>query len=387
MPFEAFITRAPDGREQDYEKDFEREPVIQVARALYEHFGQGSKYYALLANLDLPTGKAEHTRQIDALILSEDGLGVIDFKNALAPFTPTLDEQPWKYENGKYVTSGSKNNPNPYHQMLGQREAVYMRLAQLTAHVNEAELPKPLREHCERKLKSKKSNKHFYHFEVAARCVLTGARFEIGEFKREKHQRWFDIMWLDETPDFAKSLSFNKGLTLSEKLIRTLIDDLFALSPWVELEGLYRKPYAYLKRLSDNRTDPLLSTIVTIGRSSDLDVRVMPEMKHVSRRHAIIRQTPDGSVIRDTDSTHGTWINDTQLETGGERPLKHNDLITFGRLKNGKASPYSVQFRYEDATRTELPELEETMGMFSVSEEERFFDDDPHIPGSDSNHG
>lgn len=348
MTFEAFITRTNDGREVDYDKDFERDPVIQIAQALYEQFNSGPKYYALLANLELPTGHADHTRQIDALILSEDGLGVLDFKNAHAPFTPTLDERPWLYTNGKPVVSGSRKNANPYMQIVGQREAVYQKLTELPTYINESELPKPLREHAQRNLKRKKANKQFYHFEIAARCVLTGVRFEIPHYKRQSHQRWFDIMWLDEAPRFAKTLSFNKGLRLSPHLLRTIIHDLFAVSPWIELESLYRKPFAYLQRMDveTGTREPLLSTTVTLGRSTDLAVRIAPNNKHVSRNHARIRQTPDGAVIADLNSTNGTWVNGAQVIPGSERVLNHDDRITLGKMIDGQPSDQSVVFRY-----------------------------------------
>ncbi|MEL7236555.1 MAG: FHA domain-containing protein, partial [Chloroflexota bacterium] len=313
--------------------------------------------------LELPTGKADHTRQIDAVILSEDGLGIIDFKHALGEFTPSLDDRPWEYANGKTVASGSRNNPNPFRQMEGQREALYLKFAELVRHVNEAELPKPFREHATRKLKSKKSNKHFYHFDIAARCVLTGTRFDMPHYKREKHQRWFDIIWMEETPEFAKTLSFNKGLRLSQPLIRAVIDDLLGLSPWIELETLYRKPYGYLNRTDADMSVPLLSAMVTVGRSSDLDVRAPKERKHVSRRHAIIRQMPGGVILQDTDSTHGTWVNGVRLDSGIERRLVHNDTITFGRLIDGAPSVHSVQFRYVEAGQMEAFDVEETMGF------------------------
>ena len=119
MTFEAFITRAPDGKEVDFERDFEREPVIQIARTLYGQFSNNPKYYALLANVQLPTGKRENKRQVDALLLSEDGMAILDFKNAHGAFVPSLDDRAWLYDNGKTVKSGTANNP--YRQLADAR--------------------------------------------------------------------------------------------------------------------------------------------------------------------------------------------------------------------------------------------------------------------------
>ena len=56
MTFEAFIKRTSDGKEVDFEHNFEREPVTQIARSLHNQFSQVSKYYALLANVVTITG-------------------------------------------------------------------------------------------------------------------------------------------------------------------------------------------------------------------------------------------------------------------------------------------------------------------------------------------
>lgn len=367
MAFEAFITRDPDGRERDFERDFEREPVIQIARTLYEHFSPGPKYYALLANLSLSTGKADHTRQVDALLLSEDGIGVLDFKNAHAPFTPTLDDRPWEYVNGKKVKAGSSKNP--FRQIEAQREAVYLMLGNLPLLLDERKLPKPFIQHANRNLKSKKSNKSFYHFEIPARIVLTGERFEIPEFKRESNQRWFDIMWMEDCPQFTKSISFNKGVHLSPEVIRIIIDKLFDMSPWYEVESLYRKPYGYLSGDTLPSPLPLLLSSVSLGRRSDLAVRIPADRKHVSRRHATIKPTHNGAVIQDEGSTNGTWVNGERLPKNGKRLLHHDDRIVLGKVES-ESSDQSATFTYwqhlNSLSPLNLPEFEETLSFTAI---------------------
>ncbi len=367
MAFEAFITRDPDGREKDFDRDFEREPVIQIARMLYEHFSPGPKYYALLANLSLPTGKADHTRQVDALILSEDGMGVLDFKNAHAPFTPTLDDRPWEYDNGKKVKAGSSKNP--FRQIEAQREAVYLSLSTLPLLMDESKLPKPFVQHATRNLKSKKSNRSFYHFEIPARIVLTGEHFDIPEYKRESNQRWFDIIWMEDCPQFTKSISFNKGVRLSRDVIRVIVEKLYKMSPWYEVESLYRKPYGYLA--GDTLTSPLpmLLASMSLGRRPDLAVSIPKERKHVSRRHATIRRTSQGAVIQDEGSTNGTWINGERLPKDGERLLRHADVIVLGKVESEKSNQ-SATFTYwqhlEDNPPLNLLDLEETVSFTAI---------------------
>jgi hypothetical protein len=368
MSFEAFITRATDGREVDFERDFERDPVIQIARTLYGQFANNPKYYALLANVQLPTGKRDHKRQVDALLLSEDGMAILDFKHTHGSFVPTMDDRAWLYDNGKTVKSGTANNP--YRQLEGQRETLYQRLTELPTYVKLSQLPKPFQQHAGRNLASNKSNKHFYHFEIPARLVLTGEHVPIPEFKRESHQRWFDILWMEDCAQFMKTMSFNKGIRLSQDLLRVLVYDLFGVSPWVEVESLYRKPFGYLSGTNLPVPTPLLQGTVTLGRNSNLAVFIAPENKEVSRTHAIIRQTPEGAVIRDAGSTNGTWINGRKLAENEEATLKHNDVVILGKWEDGNAGVQSVEFRYLSHLDTlpllTLPEYEETIGIRAI---------------------
>lgn len=369
MAFEAFIKRTSDGKEVDFEHDFEREPVTQIARSLHNQFSQVSKYYALLANVDIPSRGKGNTRQLDAILLSEDGMAVIDFKSANESFRPTLDDRPWLYKNGKTVKAGKNNNP--FRQVAEQRKALYRFMQRLPDYVDKHQLNKRFRQHAGRNLKSKKVNKNFYHFDIQGRVVLTGEQFEIRHFKREHYQQWFDIIWQEDCASFTRSMTFNKGVKLSRGIITVMIEKMFALSPWIELESLYQKPFGFLTGESLALPVPLLNSVVTLGRNYSIAVRVATEKTHVSREHATIKQTPDGSLLQDSGSRNGTWINGKRLEGENAQLLKHGDAITLGRMKDGRASEQSMQFRYvtclEQSLHFDLPELEETMGMTAIN--------------------
>jgi pSer/pThr/pTyr-binding forkhead associated (FHA) protein len=66
---------------------------------------------------------------------------------------------------------------------------------------------------------------------------------------------------------------------------------------------------------------------VTIGRRSDNDVIV--DDASVSRRHTLIMQTASGFVVRDLNSTNGTFVNRERLGDG-DRSLKSGDLVRVG---------------------------------------------------------
>ena len=63
-----------------------------------------------------------------------------------------------------------------------------------------------------------------------------------------------------------------------------------------------------------------------IGRGQDNDIVL--DMDNVSRHHAVVESTDDGFVVRDNNSTNGTYIND--LEISDRRQLANGDLIKIG---------------------------------------------------------
>ncbi len=77
------------------------------------------------------------------------------------------------------------------------------------------------------------------------------------------------------------------------------------------------------------RRFPIHSFPFCIGRKSDSSL-CLP-LGCVSKNHAEIHQTPEGTLIlRELGSTNGTFVNGTQLH--GEIELKENDLIHFASL-------------------------------------------------------
>ena len=75
-----------------------------------------------------------------------------------------------------------------------------------------------------------------------------------------------------------------------------------------------------------------------MGRRSDNDIVV--DETTVSRRHSLIMETPDGYVVRDLNTTNGTFVNQNWLDQS-ERILHHGDQIRLG------GSEVTIMFRQE----------------------------------------
>lgn len=68
--------------------------------------------------------------------------------------------------------------------------------------------------------------------------------------------------------------------------------------------------------------------IARIGRSEDSDVFLVDPS--VSRNHAVVEFEAGAAVVRDLDSTNGTFVNGERVKT---RRLSSGDVITFGNTQ------------------------------------------------------
>lgn len=88
----------------------------------------------------------------------------------------------------------------------------------------------------------------------------------------------------------------------------------------------------YLVVLTDGkslgRIIPVASPTFTIGRDAACQLR--PASTLISKRHCVLMVQETGAFVRDFDSTNGTFVNDTRIET--ETPLRQDDVLRVGPL-------------------------------------------------------
>jgi hypothetical protein len=73
---------------------------------------------------------------------------------------------------------------------------------------------------------------------------------------------------------------------------------------------------------------PVNAETLTVGRSRECDVVLGEET--VSRFHAELRHDDDAWVVRDLDSTNGTWLNGSRVR---EARVSRGDVLALGGLR------------------------------------------------------
>jgi pSer/pThr/pTyr-binding forkhead associated (FHA) protein len=68
---------------------------------------------------------------------------------------------------------------------------------------------------------------------------------------------------------------------------------------------------------------------LTMGRAEGVDILI--EDGRVSRRHATVELAAGGTLLRDRESTNGTWVNDQRVS--GPTPLRDGDRIRLGEVE------------------------------------------------------
>jgi len=123
----------------------------------------------------------------------------------------------------------------------------------------------------------------------------------------------------------------------------------------------------------------------TIGRDPGCNLR--PASAMISKRHCAVLVKQDKVVLRDFESTNGTFVNDQQVK--GEVVLKNDDVIKVGPLTfkvviegatakpTPPPKPKTAETTDEDAAAA-LLSIDDATGDVSVSNAEMAED---HIPG------
>lgn len=344
MSVKFYITKDKDGVVLPYRKPYENMAVLQVAKSMWRTYRDTRDvHFAIVANVQNPP--------IDLAIISTFGIGIIDFKHALAPVEGKHDSE-WYYLNehgkrtGDFMLAGtmSSTRKNPYHQVQEYKDTIHRRIK---AAANNGAFPK--------------ANWLSQKFRLQGAVVFTSIRFDTKKIIMDlPSHSWFSFRWPTDIAGWAQELSFDAGHNnkISPELIHTLATSIFSVEDWTEISGHLstRDPFAQLSPIIDGVEGvPYLidQDEVSIGRSPQ-NLLSLPSFPSVSQFHATVYRTSDGNLyIRDNNSTNGTYLNHHKLDQQGLL-LHDGDTIILGKHLNGVAKLGSCTFRYSTLSKSPI---------------------------------
>jgi hypothetical protein len=328
MPVKVYASRDEEGHARPPAHSQEVEGCLDVLRRMWRTFDRQDAFYAVGTNLRVSSA--------DLVILSQLGLGIIEFKHIGGHISQRGDT--W-YADAKPIEAGAAGQygysryDNPWRQVQSYATKIRDQLIHPTLA---RWLPG--------------SPEDWNHFKLHTAVCFTHPSADIAEVRTKvRNQRspfaWekFDVVPPAEIPEWAAKLRFDveqdkasnhEMHRLTSKQIVTIAELLLRMTEWTEIAGLMPtdEPYGYLGLLENGVYTQIYwldREEVLLGRDPNACAVLLPQyFGRVSRQHARIRFTVDGVVLEDKESTNGTFIDGLQLTK--PRILKPRQRITLG---------------------------------------------------------
>jgi len=149
----------------------------------------------------------------------------------------------------------------------------------------------------------------------------------------------YDLLVLEK--EKFQRISFSKNLQQSYILNGSILK----LNEEVE----DKRSRGFLIANDDTRIKLRENTIIgrlTRENHVDIDLSLLDGNHVVSRRHAVITRISHSYLIRDDNSSNGTFINSTRIPKYQSITLQPNDQICFGSLKKGVILRFAISSDY-----------------------------------------
>lgn len=356
MPVKIYVGRNSQSQSKPpYQFYHEHSDFITVTRKIWKAFHHLPCLYVVIADLQKPLA--------DYLIISEYGLGVIDFKKYDGCIIYSQNDC-WytEYVNGAKIRikagSDDKQRENPHKQVQEYANEIRKKLISFTMF-----------------------NHDWNSAKINTAVCFTHPTVSIERCKRDKDhlhrpgqplwQDWevFEILTSNDVPVWADALKFQQTVgrnydpyKLSPKEVIFIAENILNT---VEYPPAYElmpteEPFGALISIENaQRGEPiyLYDDEILVGRDSKCRVHIS-EKGHgkVSNEHAQIIYRIDGVSIIDVGSKHRTYLNDSSKPLQRQKPyLLHNgDRISLGGIA-GSPETYLCEFS------TEKPEKKQTI--------------------------
>ncbi len=369
MTVELYVGKDPQGRIWEPDFTHEANAAIRIIGSAWRAFHASRELYLLAFNL--------HSPNIDLLVISERGIGLLEMKAHHGAITIDPDDH-WLAGGEKmlgYKAVAGRERPgssylNPHDQVQGHGDRLQERLLPI------------IREQYPELTRGKRRNLRMQT------CVcftnpdvdLSGMRKAVPEWSRGRRKPWesdFSVIAPAEVPEWISSLRFEVKqqdlppyypFRLDPAKVRPLLEQLFAVDRWKAVERMLPiNRYGRLQQVSEDRIVAAFSLWeeeTFLGRDHLKCTIVVPqEYTKVSRMHAVIRREAAGIVLEDLRSHNGTFMNGRRID--GKAILQEGAVIALGGTGNSEKETRYVYHRIEnpqedidtteDGTRPKIP--------------------------------
>ena len=313
----------------------ERRALYRVARLLDQRFRpKTAQHVALIANVK-PKRTAQMT-QLDALILAENTVALVEFKNNPDPFDGSDPDGYWMIDDTDfYVSGGSSINPYRQAQRAHERWRAFF-VRNMDKVVPDAHRQKNLNWH---HLNGYVLFHPYLHERSRERLMHPG-----------KDHLWLSFGSIDEVLQFM--FTGRPDLRLTPHEIETFARGVFKGQPWHELVDLLREFVGYVKVEQPNGPPiayPLLAyDDLTIGRSHHNRIIIPEAFGHASSHHLRLVTQKKSVMAIDLNSTHGSFLDGEPFDKlllydGAQVMLGGLEGPTVAKLTFSRESPAGVR--------------------------------------------
>lgn len=319
MPVELYVGKDPQGRPWAPDFTHEMDAAIRIAGKAWRTFHSGKELFLLAFNL--------HTPNIDILVISERGIGLVEMKSHHGKITVEA-EGAWFADGqrmaGYKVVPGRELPPasylNPHSQVQGHGDRLHEMLIPI------------IREDYPDLTPGKRRNLRLQTCVCFANpeADLSEIKKILSGWNRERLRPWesdFCVASPEEIPEWISALRFEVKIIdtppyfpfrLDPAKQRPLLMRLFAVERWKNMERMLPvNRFGKLQQLRGEHTVAsysLWEEETFLGRDPLKCTIVAPEQcTKVSRTHAVIRREIEGIILEDLNSHNGTYLDGTRI--------------------------------------------------------------------------
>jgi GNAT superfamily N-acetyltransferase len=341
MTVELYVGKDDQGRAWAPDFVHEAEAAIRIAGKAWRAFHDSPEILLLAFNL--------HSPNIDLLVLSERGIGIVEMKAHHGRIVYG-EEEYWLADGRKMVgyreIPGKERPASSYRNPHGQVQGHGTRLMEKLLPWMRAEYPVLSRG--KRRSLRLQTSVCFTNPEAD----LTEMRPGLAGWNDGKLKHWesdFTLTTPDDIPEWISTLRFEVKVVdtppynpfrLEPARMRPMLHALFPVERWTGVENtLPVTRYGRLDRIGPGgpvASFSLWEEETFIGRDHLRCTIVVPQTcSRVSRVHAVLRRGPEGAVLEDLDSNNGTFLDGVRL-TGKTRLVDGAVVSLGGSGKSGK---------------------------------------------------